>query len=111
MAGTPGVLRPRPEHRPDSGVRARAWFGLAQTGAAGAEPALKEALRDEHDAEVRTQVIFALSQLPDPRGVDALNGLVADDALTREDRKQAMFWLAQSESERAADYFEGVFED
>ncbi|NND59211.1 MAG: HEAT repeat domain-containing protein, partial [Gammaproteobacteria bacterium] len=89
---------------PDSGVRGQAWFWLAQTGSASAEDAITRAIDNESEPEVREQAIFALSQLPAQRGVDALIGLLQDRSLPRNHRKQAMFWLAQSESSDAMEY-------
>ena len=60
---------------------------------------------DEH---VREQAIFALSQLPDERATRALIAAAEDRSLSREQRKRAVFWLAQSESEAAQTYLEKV---
>jgi hypothetical protein len=89
-------------------VRAKAWFWLAQTGAAEAESAIGAALRKDSDDRVREQAIFALSQLPDDRGTGALIAAAEDQSLTREQRKRAVFWLAQSEAPGAQTYLEKV---
>jgi HEAT repeat protein len=57
---------------------------------------------------VREQAIFALSQLPDGRGTRALIATAEDRSLTREQRKRAVFWLAQSESDEAQAYLQKV---
>jgi HEAT repeat protein len=89
-------------------VRAQAWFWLAQTGAAEAEQAISAALRKDADDHVREQAIFALSQLPDDRSTRALVAAAEDRSLSREQRKRAVFWLAQSESASAQAYLEKV---
>ena len=92
----------------DAEVRAQAWFWLAQTGAPGAEDAIVAALRKDQDDHVREQAIFALSQLPDERGTSALIKAAEDRTLSAAQRKQAVFWLAQSESEGAEIYLENA---
>ena len=89
-------------------VRAQAWFWLAQTGAPGAEQAITAALRKDADDHVREQAIFALSQLPEDRATRALVAAAEDQTLSREQRKRAVFWLAQSESASAQAYLEKV---
>jgi len=89
-------------------VRAQAWFWLAQTGAVEAEGALNAALRKDSNDHVREQAIFALSQLPDERATKALVAVAEDRTLTSEQRKRAVFWLAQSEAEAAQKYLEKV---
>ncbi len=89
-------------------VRAKAWFWLAQKGAAEAEQAIGEALRKDADEDVREQAIFALSQLPDERATRALIAAAEDQSLTREQRKRAVFWLSQSRSDSAVAYLDRV---
>ena len=89
-------------------VRAQAWFWLAHTGAASAEAAIIAALRKDKDDHVREQTIFALSQLPDERATRALVAVAEDKSLSHEQRKRAVFWLAQSESDDAQKYLEKV---
>jgi hypothetical protein len=92
----------------DGEVRAQAWFWLAQSGAKESEAAIAAALRKDHDDRVREQAIFALSQLPDDRATRALIAVVEDRSLATEQRKRAMFWLAQSEADGAQTYLEKV---
>ena len=92
----------------DGEVRAQAWFWLAHTGASGAEEAITAALKKDKDDQVREQAIFALSQLPDDRATRALVTVAEDRSLSHEQRKRAVFWLAQSESEDAQKYLEKV---
>lgn len=94
----------------DRTVRSRAWFWLAQTGAAETERAIAAALRDEPSKRVRHDAIFALSQLPGPRAVTALIAVIEDAALAQDDRRQAMFWIAQSDDDAAIDYLARVLD-
>ncbi len=62
--------------------------------------ALEEFARKDGDAEIQEQAVFALSQLPDNQGVDALIKL----AKTHPDpriRKKAVFWLGECDDPRA----------
>jgi hypothetical protein len=92
----------------DGDVRAQAWFWLAHTGAAQAEEAIVAALRKDSDDRVREQAIFALSRLPDERATRALIAAAENRSLPGEQRKRAVFWLAQSESAGAQAYLERV---
>lgn len=89
-------------------VRAQAWFWLAQTGYPEAEQAIGAALRKDGDDDVREQAIFALSQLPEERATRALIATAEDRSLSREQRKRAVFWLSQSESDSAQAYLDKV---
>ncbi len=93
---------------PAAKVRAHAWFSLSQTESAATESAIDAALRNESDSGVREQAIFALSKLPDERATRALIKVAEDKSLAREERKRAVFWLAQSESGAAQTYLEEV---
>ena len=90
----------------NSDVRAQAWFSLAHTGAPEAEAAIVAAVRKDSDHSVRERAIFALSRLPDERATRALIAAAEDQSLSRQERKRAVFWLAQSESDAAQAYLE-----
>jgi hypothetical protein len=92
----------------DGEVRSKAWFWLAQNGAPEAEAAIITALRKDSDDDVREQAVFALSQLPDERAARALIAAAEDTSLSREQRKRAVFWLSQSESDAALAYLDKV---
>jgi len=67
--------------------------------------ALKDAVR-----EVRKKAVFALSQVPDERGVESLIRI----ARTEKDlatRKEAIFWLSQKASKRAMESLEEIVFD
>ena len=86
------------------------WGGtnwLAQTASQRASAGIESALEDDPDVDVKKQAVFALSQLPADEGVPQLIR-VARTNRAREVRKQAMFWLGQSEDPRALAFFEEV---
>lgn len=87
----------------DPDVRSQAWFWLAQTGAEESEAAIHNAVLNDHDAGVREEAVFALSQLPEEQSVRALVRLLRDRQLDMDTRKQALFWLAQSDTDEAFD--------
>ncbi len=89
-------------------VRAKAWFWLAQTGAAEAEEAIATALRKDEDEQVREQAVFALSRLPDDRATRALIAIAEDRSLSTAQRKRAVFWLSQSQAGGAQAYLDKV---
>lgn len=95
----------RARHAEDD-ERRDAWFWIGQRGGIDALVALRQGLREEVDGEVREHIVFAISQLPAPAGVDALIALVEDRALPRPLRARALFWLAQSDDDRAFKYLD-----
>lgn len=110
-ADVPGrgeALRRLGEADRDEDVRAAAWFWLAQSADEAAEGAIVAALADEGSRLVRERAIFALSQLPGERGTAALIAVVEDRERRAGDRQRALFWLAQSESERAHAYLSAL---
>jgi hypothetical protein len=92
-------------------VRGQAWFWLAQTGTADAEATIRSALSAEKSRHVRDQAVFALSQLPEPGNVAALVRVAEDRGMQRDARKQALFWLGQSESDEALRYLDRLLND
>jgi hypothetical protein len=92
----------------DPRIREHAAFGLGQIGRPNTEEAINKALRAETNRDVRDQEIFALSRLPEERATRALIGTAQDKALPQEDRKRAIFWLAQSGSDSALAYLDKV---
>lgn len=94
----------------DRKVRAQAWFWLSHMGSPQTETAINAALRNETDRHVREQAIFALSQLPEDRATRALIGVVENKALAQGDRKKAIFWLTQTNSDDAMVYLDKVLQ-
>ena len=54
-----------------------------------------------YDAGVAEQAVFAISQLPGESGSKMLMDLVTDSQAPREVRRQALFWLANSDDDNA----------
>jgi HEAT repeats len=104
---TPSLIR-QGNNDQSAKVRSQAWFWLSQTKAKEAEAAINHAIRKEVDAEVRRQAVFALSQLPAERATTALISIAEDKSIAREDRKQAMFWIGQSQSDSAIKYLDRI---
>lgn len=92
---------------PRAETRREALFWLAQEGAPGVEEILLAAAASP-DEEERDHAVFALSQLPDGRAVDAL---IAALRTIPAARQQALFWLSQSDDPRALDEVERLLED
>lgn len=84
----------------DDEIRGEALFWLAQVSPAAAEPALVAAARGDND-RIADKAIFGLSQLPTKRAVPALSALAKDRTLSRKIRKQALFWLSQTDADAA----------
>lgn len=86
-------------------VRSQALFWLAESGGPGVASFVLERIAADPSAEVREQGVFALSQLEE--GVPELLRLLRERR-EPEVRRQALFWLAQSEDPRALAALEEV---
>ena len=97
----------RDRSRPEE-VRSGAVFWVGRAAAEAATVGLAAIAGDTEDArEVREAAIFALSQRPDDEGTPILMEL-AQSAEHADVRRQALFWLAQSESPEVLDFFERI---
>lgn len=85
----------------DSEQRGQALFWLAQEYPDDAEDWLQEVLDTEQDRHVIEQAIFAVSQLPGDSGSQMLLDIATDKEMSREARRQALFWLSQSDDDDA----------
>jgi hypothetical protein len=90
-----------------SRLRGQALFWLAQRAGNQALTAIADAIDRDPDAEVKKRAVFALSQLPKDEGVPKLIE-VARTNRNPAVRKQAMFWLGQSNDARALKFFEEI---
>jgi hypothetical protein len=88
-------------------ARGQALFWLAQRAGAQAVGAIDDAVARDPDTDVKKRAVFALSQLPADEGVPRLIQ-VARSHSNAAVRKQAMFWLGQSNDPRALAFFESV---
>jgi hypothetical protein len=89
-------------------VRSQALFWLAQrAGKQISEEAIRRAIEQDPDTEVKKKAVFALTQMRNGDGVP----LLIEIARTHQNaavKKQAMFWLGQSKDPRALKFFEDV---
>jgi len=112
LAGVPEVWRDLLSLARDrdvaSGVRKSALFWLGQEAADAAVIGLADVAGDRDEEQgVRNAAIFALSQRPADEGVPILMEL-ARTGDEPETRRQAMFWLAQSDAPGVVDFFERI---
>jgi len=91
-----------------AGVRKGALFWVGQEAASAVTDGLQDvALDEDEDQDVRDAAVFALSQRPADEAIPILID-VASTADHAETRRKAMFWLAQLDDERVAEFFERV---
>lgn len=83
----------------DSEQRGEAMFWLAEGYPQQAKGWLLELIKTEKDEDVLEQAVFAISQLPDGAGDQVLLELAKDSQMPRAVRRQAIFWLAQSDND------------
>ena len=83
----------------DPEQRGGAMFWLAAAYPEKAHGWLLEVLETEQDEDVLEQAVFAISQLPDGAGDQALLELAQNKRASHAVRRQAIFWLAQSGNE------------
>lgn len=106
-AGTPHLTRLARGHR-DSEIRKEAVFWLAQGEGAKAD-AILEVIGKDPEPEVRKHAVFSLSQLHGGQGIPHLARL-ARESRDKAVRKEAIFWLGQSDDPRAFDLLEKILE-
>ena len=83
-------------------VREKAIFWLGQEGGEDVLEFFDELLAATTDSDLMEQIVFAFSQLPDSQGVPRLIN-VARNHSSLEVRKEAIFWLGQTNDPRAAE--------
>jgi hypothetical protein len=83
----------------DPKQRGEALFWLAEEYPQRAQGWLLEVLDTEQDEDVLEQAVFAISQLPDGKGDQLLLDLARNSQAPRNVRRQAIFWLANSDNE------------
>jgi len=83
----------------DPEQRGEAMFWLAQEYPQRAQDWLLEVINTERDEDVLEQAVFAISQLPGEAGDMMLLDLAKSDQTPRAVRRQALFWLAQSDND------------
>ncbi len=98
-AGAADLLFEISKSDPDPEQRGEAMFWLAQAYPQRAKGWLPEVIDIETDEDVLEQAVFAISQLPDGMGDQVLLDLAQDGQAPRVVRRQAIFWLAQSDND------------
>ncbi len=90
------------------GTRTAAVFWVGQTAGVAVTRGLTELVgRSDAEREIQEAAVFALSQRPADEGVPALIGVARDHRDPRI-RRQAMFWLGQTQDPRALAFFEEI---
>ena len=88
-------------------VRGQALFWLANKAGRRAAEAIAAAVEQDPETQVKKKAVFALHQLPKDEGIPLLIQ-VARNNKNPVVRKEAMFWLGQSNDGRALAFFEEV---
>lgn len=84
---------------PDPEQRGEALFWLAQEYPEKARDWLLVVIATEQDEDVREQAVFAISQLPADIAGRMLLDLATDNQIPRDVRRQALFWMSQSDDD------------
>ena len=104
----PGLLRVARTRDLSSSARKSAVFWLAQAAGDRATEGLTSIVGDDSDEmEVRKQAVFALSQIRSDDTLDALMDIARTNA-EPELRRNAMFWLGQTDDPRVIAFFEEI---
>ena len=83
----------------DREQRSDALFWLAQAHPQQAKPVLLKFVKNGHNEDELEKAVFAISQLGDNSGDEILLEIARDKQASRDVRRQALFWLAQSEND------------
>ena len=83
----------------DPEQRGEAMFWLAEAYPQQARTWLLEVINSENDEDILEQAVFAISQLPDGMGDQVLLDLAKNGQAPHTVRRQAIFWLAQSDND------------
>ena len=76
-------------------------FWLSQEYPVEAKEWLVQVIGTEQDEDVLEQAVFAISQLPDGDGDQLLLELAQNSQVSRAVRRQAIFWLAESDNDNS----------
>ncbi len=96
-------------HAGDRDLRRQAIFWLSQRAGVRAAATIENAVLNDPDEEVKTHAVFALSQLPPQRGVPLLIRIARTHRVPKV-RRQAIFWLGQSDDDRALEFIEDLLD-
>ncbi|MBI4551491.1 MAG: HEAT repeat domain-containing protein [Candidatus Latescibacteria bacterium] len=101
-AGIPRLIEAAKTER-DREVRKQAIFWLSQRGGDEALSTLDQIFRDNPDREMRKHILFTYIQVPHHEGIPRLIEVAKNADEDADVRKQAIFWLGQSDDPRARD--------
>lgn len=96
-----GLLSDIARNDRDPEQRGMALFWLAEENPEVAEKLIVEVIESERNEEVLEQAVFAMSQLPPETSGPMLLALAQDKNAPRKARRQALFWLANSDDEES----------
>ncbi|MEE4216142.1 MAG: HEAT repeat domain-containing protein [Xanthomonadales bacterium] len=96
-----GLLSDIARNDRDPEQRGMALFWLAQENPGVAEKLIVEVIETQRNEEVLEKAVFAMSQLPPETSGPMLLALAQDKNAPREARRQALFWLANSDDEES----------
>jgi len=102
------VLRDTARSNNDAETREQALFRMAATARSGSEAEIFRAIARDPSQKVREEAVFAMSLLPGERGLGGLIAVLENRSYEMRVREQALFWLAQSDSDEAFDYVDGL---
>lgn len=98
------MLRDTVRSDPHAENRKQAIFWMAETQRHESEAEIEHLIANDSDSDVQEHAVFALSLLPDDRSINGLIAILENRNYTMNLREQALFWLAQSNSDEAFDY-------
>jgi len=91
-------------------IRNTAIFGITQSRATNRVETLEDIYKNNMDnSKIRLQVLYAVTQIRDPRVVTVLGNVASSDP-DREVRKQAVFLLGQNKSPEASQTLERLLQ-
>jgi len=106
-AGVDELITISKKHK-DPDLRANALFWLSQNDVSIKKiTAIKEAVYNDTDQKVQEKAVFALHELDNKTGLDELINIAKNHNSTRI-RKKAIFWLGESNDERAIEALEEI---
>ncbi|MEM8683539.1 MAG: HEAT repeat domain-containing protein [Pseudomonadota bacterium] len=111
-AGDKALSRLKTSAQPGRSHREReqAIFWMAQHRGSETRQLITDVARSDPSYRLREHAVFALSQLGNVDGIDALTAVLADRSFPMNSRKQALFWLAQSDSDDAFAVIDGYLD-
>lgn len=87
-------------------LREQAIFWMGQLRVVETRDELLELINSGDSQRIREQAIFSYAQSPADDRLDVLIAVIEDPNKAMQDRKQALFWLAQTDSAAGVDYIQ-----